>query len=196
VLAGGSCFIGLPRRRAVALYPDLSGCRNEQCILDRVIPSGLMKPCLLLVTIVAAVFAQQKSAPKTPAPEVGYVVAPQLFKDAGCLRDYLKAQAAEGLERRRALSDLLQYGCVEKTVDAIYWATVKETKRIISGSKQVSAKRVVLIVDADKTSMITHHEVDYDVTPLGREGWVLADQILHLDDQQMEATIRELLKAK
>ncbi len=103
------------------------------------------------VLLAAVAMAGQKPAPK-PAPkhqkaEEGFVIVPLVFKDAPCARDYLKAQAAGGLEGRKALGELLLYGCVKK-IEGIYYVSVRDAKPIANGLKPALAKFVSLILAA------------------------------------------------
>jgi hypothetical protein len=83
-----------------------------------------------LALIATAALAQQK---KTAIPKTGFAAMPLLLKDEGCARDYAKAIAAGGLEMRKQITDLISYGCIEKTV-GVFRGAVLEERRTTKGT--------------------------------------------------------------
>jgi hypothetical protein len=77
---------------------------------------SVFKRALTIYSVASVILAQQTTKSKTPAQEAksGYTIMPVLIKDEGCARDYVKAQALGGLEGRKMLVDLIEYGCIKK----------------------------------------------------------------------------------
>ena len=82
---------------------------------------GRMIGTLLLATGLLCIAQAKKTTAKGDAnkePKLddysGYALLDTiLIKDVGCAKDYAKARHAEGIERRKMLADLFEYGCIE-----------------------------------------------------------------------------------
>lgn len=79
---------------------------------------GSLIACILVVSAVA-----QTKAPKPAGKNVdGYAFGPVILKDAACARDYAKALKATGVDGRKQIAELSQYGCLEPTdEDVLYY---------------------------------------------------------------------------
>jgi hypothetical protein len=137
-----------------------------------------MKTLALALTLAA--FASAQVPTKQSSAENGYLVAPLIFRDAGCGLDYLKAQSTEGIERGKMMDELVRYGCVEKP-RAIYKATVAERRTIRApGGKAAVFLRVQCLMDVRRTQMMGG-----PITPLTRSAWVLDADLLRITDQEL-----------
>ena len=55
-----------------------------------------------------------------------------MIKDFGCVKDYVKAIRAEGVEKRKMLSDLVTYGCIQQFELMAYEVESSDRQAIIS----------------------------------------------------------------
>ena len=119
-----------------------------------------------------------------------YAIRPLLFKDEGCVRDYLKAQAASGVEKRKALADLVQYGCMEK-LSWIYSAEVSKTLRISAskGSPLVKVAAVVVVIDSALTEKAFRQGLHYEASDIAKDGFMLDGDLLRLTNVEIDALI-------
>jgi hypothetical protein len=153
----------------------------------------LRQPRLLCIALLPLVlFCQQTK--KTPAkekpPDSGFLISPLVFKDDGCAKDYLKAQALSGVEKRKALAEIAEYGCLEERLNAIYHAAVASTTSVVlSKTQTVKISRVSVIVDWDRTGRLLGKEPDYEHTSLGAVGWIIDSDLLRLTEAQVDALI-------
>src|ERR1700678_1595745 len=108
----------------------------------------MTKRALLFFTLTAGLYAQGQPTTESKAlePKSGYAITPVLIKDEGCARDYLKAQSLGGLEGRKMLVDLAEYGCIKK-LQRIYLA-LAEPPRIVAYGKQKLVIRQVRLMEA------------------------------------------------
>jgi len=93
---------------------------------------------------VTALLAQAKTtAPKSKvSSSEGFVVNPVVSKDFGCAEDLVKAMKASGIEQRKMLGDLIDYGCVRRFKGVFYGAKLESRK--FAG---VALAKVSLIID-------------------------------------------------
>src|SRR5215472_7214624 len=97
-----------------------------------------MRPVLYLFVLFAVVngLTQTKQASKAkPAGKAestgtvnGFVVAPVVLTDSGCVRDYVRAFQSEGVELRKKLADLAAFGCSDLSAKGIFSALATERK--------------------------------------------------------------------
>jgi hypothetical protein len=130
-----------------------------------------------LALLALACAANAQTAPKKDLkvfqpPE--YVVSDVvLARDEGCAKDLAKAAALEGLEQRKLIADLFSYGCAQ-LAEGSYHANILAVRQYGDAPKKVQVRRVYLINVA---------------TGQGREGWILATNLLDL------AAVRKILDA-
>lgn len=88
--------------------------------------SGTIAPLFILGFVMPIVAQNATDKPARPPAKSqtidGYVITPTILKDAGCARDYAKALQIGGLEGRKQLAGLAEYGCIETVhADALYY---------------------------------------------------------------------------
>ncbi len=100
---------------------------------------------------------------KKDAKIEGFAVAPMVLTDEGCARDYARAFQSEGVELRKKLTELQQYGCVDTSAKGIFAAVSTERKDLSVTKDEVAYFRfVVLTFDYARTK-----------TAIGGEGRVV-----------------------
>jgi len=145
-----------------------------------------MRKLLLLVGITALAYSQDATKAAPWKLEVGIVTNP-LVIDADCLPDFLKAITDRGLESRKTLMQLSQFGCV-KSIDKVVIAFSSEKKTFTLGDKEVSMRHVAVTAQgvdllqkdfgkyADKLERSSRYRIeDNSSDEILKVGWI-ADQ--------------------
>jgi hypothetical protein len=153
-----------------------------------------MNVSAISILMFAGTLAAQQAAPK-PTPPKATAAGSLLFKDAGCVVDYLKAQASSGLEKRKALAELVQYGCVEE-LKAIYSVFIKSTKSlaISKGAAAVKASELDAILDRKRMERLLGKGSAPDSSELFKHGWVLDADILI--EEELDAIIERSISGE
>ena len=108
----------------------------------------------------------------------------------GAPRTTFKAQALSGVEKRKALAEIAEYGCVEEGLNGIYHGTVASTTSVVlSKTQTVKISQVIVVVDWDRTGRLLGKEPDYEHTSLGAVGWIIDSDLLRLTEAQVDALI-------
>ena len=123
--------------------------------------------------------AQTKKTPKPfvpPAPL--YAIDPVISKDPGCARDFVKASLMDGVEQRKALAELVTFGCTER-IEGIYRTFPQDTKTVTVNDRPVLVRQVHLVALTEVPGTkepITWHE------RMTAEGWVLDNVLVRISD--------------
>jgi hypothetical protein len=119
-----------------------------------------------------------------PAPL--YAIDPVLSKDPGCARDFAKASLLDGVEQRKALAELVTFGCTER-ITGIYRAFIQDSKTITVNDRAVLARQVHLVALTEVPGTkepITWHE------RMTAEGWVLDNVLVLMSDEDLKSAIK------
>ena len=130
-----------------------------------------MRAIALIALAIAPLLAQIKPAPKpfTPPDLRVYAMDTILIKDEGCARDYLKALQMEGVELRKALGDLENFGCAQ-ALKGVYGGTIWDMKTLTQGTLSLRFDRVTLV---DETFGIPSPG-----PTVPKQGWLLDRDVL------------------
>jgi hypothetical protein len=148
--------------------------------------------CTILFPLVLLCQQAERTPAKQKPEDSGFLISPTIFKDDGCARDFVKAQSLSGVEKRKALAEIAQYGCVEERTDAIYTAIVVESSTVALKTQKVKISKVVTILEGERTSQLGGDPL---AASLGAEGWIIDSDLRRLDAVEFDALIAEL-KAK
>lgn len=125
--------------------------------------------CLSFLAATPAVCQEQKTVPKKELkpfqPPQLRVVDPIVASDEGCARDFAKALKLDGLEQRKYLFDLFQYGCLER-LDGTYYANILSLAQFGEGAPKIEMRKVYLIPLSGTTKEHT--------------GWIAAKELLDI----------------
>jgi hypothetical protein len=108
--------------------------------------------------------APKKELRPFQAPQLR-VVDPIVASDEGCARDFAKALKLDGLEQRKYLLDLFQYGCVER-LNGPYYANILSLVQFGEGAAKVEMRKVYLIPVSGTTKEHT--------------GWIAAKELIDI----------------
>jgi hypothetical protein len=98
-----------------------------------------------------------------------------VLTDEGCVRDYVRAFQAEGVELRKRLADLGTYGCIDASATAIFSGVATERRDFALEKDAVAYFRYVVITfDLARTKAAVGEETV--VRPPAKNvysGWIL-----------------------
>ncbi|MCE5309529.1 MAG: hypothetical protein LLG20_17945 [Acidobacteriales bacterium] len=97
-----------------------------------------------------------------------WVIAPIVAKDAECAEDLYKALKLSGLQKRKAVHELVQYDCAE-VLPGVY--AVKG----VPANPTAAFFRAILTVDLDLTSLQTSKDIPFSERM--KAGWILASSV-------------------
>jgi hypothetical protein len=111
-----------------------------------------------------------------------------VFPDLDCAHDYAVALRLRGLEKRKRLAELSQYGCV-KMSPWLYSVSTKETQTIQIENETVIAHRILGVLDhqvlgpmPDITTTWGEHVVI--------EGWILDEDLIRMTESELREELR------
>jgi hypothetical protein len=134
-----------------------------------------------------------KTAPKQSTG--GYAVTPVLIKDEGCAKDYLRALSLDGLEERKGMAELYDYGCIKK-LEHIYLAFAEPVRTVTSGTKKMQIRHVGLMQDIAMEELAAGHPVDTDVNGFVVYGFISEKEFLLLSEDEMKSFIKRTREDK
>jgi hypothetical protein len=150
---------------------------------------------LILLFTSLAIAQNEKTNPKGSGsePPSGYVINSMLVIDEGCIKDVIRAWQASGIERRKQVSDLVTYGCVEQ-LHGVYYGTARDTKTVTLGpTKRSKIYKILLILDGDLMNIVDPGWADkpdaFDA--IDKIGWVFEKDFHTLTKEQMINLIKE-----
>ena len=155
-------------------------------------------PAALLVVALACV-AQTKSGKKEPQDKPsaiqGFVLpGTVLAKDIGCAKDYAKALTAEGVQQRKMIADLFEYGCAEQLRFVyVMWSSEKPQAVPSSEKRTVTFWKVSGLLNHTMSDKLLG-KVDSAASEFGKEGWVVNNDFLQLSEDAMMAKIEKAKK--
>jgi hypothetical protein len=125
----------------------------------------------------------QKPTPKpfVPPDTRVYIFSSVLAKDDGCARDYAKTYALNGLSRRKAIAELLTYGCIEQ-LKGVYRGDVLASITVGDAGPKLTFQKLSLIMDDEFAPGAL---VGANRSDLSKTGWVLSTEIM--SRREMEA---------
>ena len=161
--------------------------------------TGMRIPIALLVIALACV-AQTKTGKATKAePQKkaasGYILpGTVLAKDLGCAKDYVKALAAEGVQQRKLLADLFDYGCAER-VRFVYTMFSFEPQVVVPEKTSLTVWKVKGIV-SQKLSELMGQSDNSTASEFNKDGWVVDADFVQLSEDAMTARIERFKKTR
>jgi hypothetical protein len=103
-----------------------------------------------------------------------------------CAKDYVFALQLRGLEKRKKLAELSEYGCV-RTLPWLYHVTSKETQSIAVREETIAVvHRILGVIDSD--IMGTMPEMTSDSIVI--EGWVLDEHLVRMTGDEFREELR------
>ena len=194
----GYCLKGALTIFAGGLTGDRKMCRRVRlrATIRFVISTARRAVTLVLVGLLSftVLLAQAKAtASKTQALIQGFVWNPVVCKDFGCAEDYVKTLNASGVQRRKMLSDLVEYGCV-KTFKGVFLGVKQESRK----SAGTSLAKVVLIFDIQMMRDLGFSEdviktdlAVADANADADQGWILESDFFKKSKEQFLKDVRQ-----
>jgi hypothetical protein len=150
---------------------------------------------LALILTVSYVEAQTKPRKKNTEP-YGYAIAPLVFADEDCARDYVRAFRAGGLELRKKIEELRAYKCLNDTAKAVFSGETKERKNLATEKgREAYFRHVTLLFDAGHTrtaisgskwgSSVEVHRPPMDIY----EGWIMDSDFYPIESDQLDTLL-------
>jgi hypothetical protein len=127
-----------------------------------------MKYIFFFAIFATAALAQNKATS-------GFAVAPMVFADEGCARDYARAYQFEGVEFRKRIAELNQYGCIDTTATGIFAAIATVRKDLAVEKGKVALFRKVILESDARRSWIAASKPEV-MSPPRRSmyaGWIM-----------------------
>ena len=108
------------------------------------------------------------------------------FPDIECAGDYLKALGLRGLDQRKQLSELLQFGCF-KVLPWLYYVTISESYPISIDTDEVElVHKVMAILDSDLIGTMP----DMTAEDICLEGWILDRDVIKMSEGELREELR------
>ncbi len=135
----------------------------------------------------------------------GYALPPFLvITDIGCIKDYVKATGAEGIEKSKLPPDLFTYGCVREFALGVYGANSFDRQVIASLTGPVVMWKVTLGFNTGETAtevllgsrnkMMDRLEKAFDMDEVvARDVWIFDKDFLRIGEDEVIAL---LMKAR
>jgi hypothetical protein len=121
-----------------------------------------------------------------PAPL--YAIDPVISKDPGCARDFARASSLDGVEQRKALAELVTFGCTER-IEGIYRTFPQDSKTVTVNDRPVLVREVHLValteVPGTKEPVLWHERMT-------AEGWVLDNVLVRMSDEDLRSVIKHI----
>jgi len=160
-----------------------------------------MRIPIALLVVAFACSAQTKSGKTTkaesqePGAIQGFALpGTVLIKDIGCAKDYVKALATEGVQQRKMIAELFEYGCAERLRFVYLMFSSEKPQGVPSSDKRtVTLWKVSGILDYTLSEKLLG-QVDSAASEFGREGWVVNNDFLQLSEDAMTARIEKAKK--
>jgi hypothetical protein len=119
----------------------------------------------------------------TETSYAGFTIAPRLLKDEGCVRDYLKAQQADGLQRLKQLDELEKYGCTS-FLPFVYVALSHHVRKFVSGAKTETVYECHLVYDSEMDAVARGSEKFPSEIQI--DGWLIDTDFLQVSIPKMK----------
>lgn len=115
--------------------------------------------------LIGAQTPQRAVKPFSPPEDYG-LLNQYVAKDEGCVKDFSKSLAMEGLELRKYLVDLTTYGCIQM-MKGLYMVKILNVKQVGAGKDAIQVRQVRLL-------SVDDHGSTADVI----ERWILSKQLV------------------
>lgn len=138
------------------------------------------------------------SSPKRDRPYVreGFAINPFIIEN-DCIGDVLSAHGLTGVERRKKLLELLNYGCMKEHRFVYRVTTLAKREAMSASGDPVIALNVFLAVDPEYTLLSGEdHDPDKDDEPLTVTAWIMSQSFLEARPEELIARLRRMREAK
>jgi hypothetical protein len=142
---------------------------------------------------IAPALPQSKKTPRRfvpPQPKNFYILNPFVSKDEGCAKDYAKTFSLDGIEVRKAMTQLVVFGCGER-IEGFFRVYIRDSDTVALNGESVILRRVDLVIEPDvletaDRSAATGWLPDATLTPLSAEELKALSRTAHSSTSKVE----------